>query len=180
MISLRKINGILIIIVALMLAYHAIMNTLLFFGLVGYSPVFKISGRRLFYPLILHIIISAYLYITERLRRSKNYPKLTRDTTQQLVSGICIIIFAIAHILNYSLGDALDSSQFIYHIIGDNLLFISIAVHLQISIPKLLVSFGFLEGKDDYENMKNNITVILFIVLIIIFLAQATFYGGFL
>lgn len=180
MISLRKINSIVIVIVALMLAYHALMNTLLFSGLVSYSPIFKISGRRLFYPLILHIMISLYLYIKERTKRSKNYPKLTKETAQQLVSGICIILFAAAHILNYSLGEAPDAGQFLNHIITDNLLFISIAVHLQISIPKLLVSFGFLEGKNDYKNAKHEISILLLIILIIIIIAQAMFYGGFL
>ena len=180
MISLRKINSILIIIVLLMLACHALINTLLFFGLVRYSPIFKITGRRLFYPLALHIIISLYLYIKEKLKRSKNYPKLTKETAQQLVSGICIIIFAAAHILNYSLGDALNPGQFLNHIITDNLLFISLGIHLQVSIPRLLVSFGFLEGKNDYKNAKNKISILLFIILIIIIIAQATFYGGFL
>jgi hypothetical protein len=163
-----------------MLAYHAILNTLLFFGLVGYSPIYKITGRWLFYPLVLHILISLYLYIKEKLRKSKNYPKLTRETTQQLVSGIGIILFAAMHILNYSLGDALDSSQFLYNILADNLLFISIAIHLHVSIPRLLVSFGFLEGKNTYKNAKHKIGISLLIILIIIFMAQATFYGGFL
>ena len=178
MISLRKINSILIIVLVALLAYHALVNTLLFFGILSYSSIFKISGRRVFYPLILHIIISLYLYIKERLKKSRSYPKLTRETVQQLVSGICIIIFAAAHILNYSGEYVINPLQIINHIIVDNLLFISIAIHLQVSIPRLLVSFGFLEGKDDYKNVKNKITILLLIVLIMIFTAQATFYGG--
>lgn len=180
MISLRKINSILIVIVVLALACHALLNVLLFFGVVGYSPIFKITGRWLFYPLALHIIISLYLYIKEKLKKSKSYPKLIKETTQQLVSGIFIIIFATLHILNYSLGSGVDVNQFLNHIIVDNLLFISIAIHLMVSIPRWLVSFGFLEGKNDYKNAKDKIRVCIIIILIIIFIAQATFYGGFL
>lgn len=180
MISLRKINGVLVVIVVLMLAYHALLNTLLFFGLIGYSPIFKITGRWLFYPLVLHIAISLYLYLKEKLKRSRNYLKLTKETTQQLITGIGIILFASLHILLYYFGNGTDSSQFLNHIITDNLLFISIALHLTVSIPRLLVSFGFLEGKEDYKNAKNITTIVVFIILMIIFIAQATFYGGFL
>lgn len=180
MISLRKINGILIIVVALMLAYHAALNTLLFFGWVPYSDVFKISGRHLFYPLVLHIIISLYLYVKEKLKGINRYPKLTRETIQQLVTGIFIIIFATLHILNYHYGNGMDPSQFLNHIIVDNLLFISIGLHLTVSIPRLLVSFGFLEGKKDYRNAKNRVRILVSVILIIIVMAQATFYGGFL
>lgn len=180
MLSLRKINTVIAVIAVLALAYHAILNTLLFFGAVEYSPIFKISGRRLFYPLIVHIAISLYLYIKEKSKGSKRYPKLTRETIQQLISGIAIVIFASLHILNYFLGNGTDPGQFLNHIIVDNLLFVSIALHLTVSIPRLMVSLGFLEGKDDYKNAKGKIRILILIILIIIFTAQATFYGGFL
>ena len=180
MISLRKINSILIMVVMVLLACHGLLNTLLFFGLVGYSPIFKITGRWLFYPLAVHVMISIYLYVREKLKKLKTYPNLTRETTRQLLSGIGIIIFAALHIISYSSAYETGAGQLIYHIIVDNLLFISIALHLTVSLPRLLVSFGFLEGKDDYANAKSKIRIIIIIFLIVIFIAQATYYGGFL
>ena len=180
MISLRKINAVLAVIAVVMLACHAILNTLLFFGAVEYFPIFKITGRRLFYPLILHIGLSLFLYVREKLKGLKRYPKLTRESTLQLVSGICMILFAALHILNYSMPYDPSGSHLISHIIVDNLLFVSIGLHLTVSIPRLLVSFGFLEGKNDYKNAKRVIRVLTVIILIIIFIAQATYYGGFI
>lgn len=179
MISLRKINSILIIVVVMLLACHGLLNTLLFFGLVGYSPIFKITGRWLFYPLTLHVMISLYLYVREKFKKTKRYPNLTKETTQQLLSGICIIIFAALHIISYSSAYETGTGQ-LYHIIVDNLLFISIALHLTVSVPRLLVSFGFMEGKNDYANAKSKIRLIIIIFLIVIFIAQATYYGGFI
>ena len=178
MISLRKINNIIIIILLLMLVYHALLAVLFFFGIIDYSLDFKIAGRRLFYPFILHIIISLYLYIKEKLKKSKTYPNLTKETTQQLITGICIVVFATLHILDYFWGNVTDGSGFLIHIVVDNLLCISIALHLNVSLPRLLISFGFLEGKNGYKNAKNKISILIFIILIIIFIAQAIFYGG--
>lgn len=168
------------VIVIVMLAYHALLNTLLFFQVVPYSPIFKQTGRRVFYPIVLHIILSLYLYIKERIMDVKHYRHITKDTTWQMVSGICIIIFASWHILNYHFGNIADPHQLVYNIIADNLLFISLAVHLSVSIPRLLISFGFLERKNAYNNAKYIIRILIIILLVIIFIAQATFYGGFL
>ena len=180
MISLRKINSILLIVVFILLAGHALLNVLHFFGAVPYSPIFKITGRYIFYPLVLHIAISLYLFIKEKVKGKRNYFNLTKETTQQMITGICIMIFAALHILNYNSANGADVSQFINHIIVDNLLFISIACHLTVSVPRLMVSFGFLEGKDEYVNAKSKIKIIMILILMIIFIAQATFYGGFL
>ena len=180
MISLRKINSLLIVILVLMLAYHALLATLYFLGIVSYMPDFKITGRRLFYPLVLHIIISLYLYIREK-SKSKRYSNLIKETNQQMITGICIIIFAALHILNYSWGSVSDNTEIfatLSHIIVDNLLFVSIALHLRVSLPRLLISFGFLEGKDDYTKAKSKINTIVFVLLVIIFMAEAIFYIG--
>lgn len=180
MISLRKINSILIVILILMLVYHALLATLYFLGIIGYMPDFKITGRRLFYPLVLHIIISLYLYLKEKTK-SKRYSNLIKETNQQLITGICIIIFAALHIINYSLGSVSDNADIfrtLSHIIVDNLLIVSIALHLRVSIPRLMISFGFLEGKNDYANAKSKINMFILVLLIIIFMAEAIFYIG--
>jgi len=181
MISLRKINSLLIVILVLMLVYHALLAILYFFGIIGYMPDFKITGRRLFYPLVLHIIISLYLYIKEKTNLKK-YSNLVKETTQQLATGIFIILFATLHILNYSGGGSVSANgellTTLSHIVVDNLLFISIALHLRVSIPRLLISFGFLEGKDEYVNAKSKVNTIILILLIILFIAEAMFYIG--
>ena len=180
MISLRKINSLLIAILVLMLFYHALLAALYFFGIIGYMPDFKITGRRLFYPLVLHIIISLYLYFKEK-SKSKRYSNLIKETNQQLITGICIIIFSTLHILNYSWGSVSDNTELfttLSHIVVDNLLFVSIALHLRVSLPRLLISFGLLQGKDDYANAKSKINKIILVLLIIIFMAEAIFYIG--
>lgn len=180
MISLRKINSLLIVILGLMLVYHALLATLYFFGLISYMPDFKITGRRLFYPLVLHIIISLYLYFKEK-RWSNKYSNLINETNQQMITGIGIIVFAALHILNYSWGSVSDNTNLfttLSHIIADNLLILSIALHLRVSLPRLFVSFGFLDGKKDYANAKSKINKIVLILLVIIFMAEAIFYIG--
>lgn len=181
MISLRKINTLLIIVIAVMLLSHAVLSLLYLYGVISYSPDFQITGRRLFYPVVAHIIISLYLYFRDRPWHVNRYSALISDTRQQMISGIFIIIFATMHILGYSFDPMGGESTFyysIYHFIVDNMLFVSIALHLRVSIPKFMISFGFLEGKDAHLNFKRNVNYAVLIVLIILVLGEVAYYIG--
>ena len=125
--------------------------------------------------------ISANEVIPSQKSKSKRYSNLIKETNQQLITGICIIIFATLHILNYSWGSVSDNTELfttLSHIVVDNLLFVSIALHLRVSLPRLLISFGFLEGKSDYANAKSKINKIILVLLVIIFMVEAIFYIG--
>ncbi len=180
MISLRKINSLLIVIVILVLVNHAMLNILGMYGLISYTPDFKITGRRLFYPLVAHIIISLYLYFSDKRKQITTYSKLIAETTQQILTGISIIVFAGLHIITYIFIPAINQSLSInlIHFIIDNLLFISIALHLRVSIPRLLISFGFLEGKNSYKHFKNKLSIIILLILILFIIAEVIFYIG--
>ena len=180
MISLRKINVILVVIIVIVLAYHAMLNVFGMYGLVAYSPDFKVTGRRLFYPFVCHVVISLYLSIRDKSRKFNIYPKLTRDTTQQLLSGIFMIVFAALHILvkMYLPGLSTDATVNLIHFAVDNLLFISVAVHLSISIPKFFVSLGFLDGNDSYRHMKSKTKIVISIILAVVIIAEIIFYIG--
>ena len=181
MISLRKINTLLIIIIVVMLLNHAVLSLLYLYGVISYSPNFQITGRRLFYPVVLHIIISMYLYFKDKSRGVNRYPNLISDTNQQLISGIMIIVFASLHILGYSfnpLGGQITLHYSLYHFIVDNLLFVSIAMHLRVSIPKFMISFGFLENKDAHLNFKRKVNWATAIILIVLILGEVVYYAG--
>lgn len=181
MISLRKINTLLIIVIVVMLLNHAVLSLLYLYGVISYSPDFQITGRRLFYPIVAHIIISLYLYFKDRPRHVNRYPALISDTRQQMISGIFIILFATLHILGYSFNPMGSESTFyysVYHFIVDNMLFASIALHLRISIPKLMMSFGFLDGKDAYLNFKRKVNYAVLIALIVLILGEVVYYIG--
>ncbi|MBQ9025624.1 MAG: hypothetical protein IJ104_04500, partial [Methanobrevibacter sp.] len=124
MISLRKINTLLVVVIAAMLLIHGLMSLLYLYGIIAYSPDFKITGRRLFYPVVAHIIISLYLYFKDRSGTLKKYAGLNSDTLIQMISGIFIIIFAALHIVGYSIGSVTDINA--YHFAVDTLLFASI------------------------------------------------------
>lgn len=180
MISLRKINGILVVIMILMLLNHAILSVLYLYGLINYSPSFQETGRRLFYPVVLHIIISLYLYIRDKRKNVKTYPQLISETNQQIITGIGIIVFVSLHILSYMFAP-IDSDfnlvMRLTHFIIDVLMFGSICLHLRVSIPRLLVSFGFLESKNAYLNFKDKFNKIIFVILILLVLAEIIRYG---
>lgn len=180
MISLRKINSLLVVIVILVLAIHAMLNILGMYGLISYTPDFKITGRRLFYPLVAHVIISLYLYFSDKRKQIKTYSKLIAETTQQILTGISIIVFAGLHIITYMIIPAINQSLSInlIHFIIDNLLFISIALHLRVSIPRFLISIGFLEGKNSYKHFKNKLSIIILLILILFIIAEVIFYIG--
>ena len=181
MISLRKINTLLIIVIVVMLLNHAVLSLLYLYGVISYSPDFQITGRRLFYPIVAHIIISLYLYFKDRPRGVNRYSALISDTRQQMISGIFIILFATLHILGYSFNPMGSESTFyysVYHFIVDNMLFASIALHLRISIPKLMMSFGFLDGKDAYLNFKRKVNYTVLIALIVLILGEVVYYIG--
>lgn len=181
MFSLRKINTLLVVIIILILLNHAVLSVLYLYGIINYSPDFQITGRRLFYPVVAHIIISLYLYFKDKSRNVNRYSNLISDTVQQLITGILIIVFVSLHILGYSFNPINVESSFyfnLYHFIVDNLLFVSIAMHLRVSIPKFLVSFGFLQQKDAYSNFKRKTNYIVLIILVILILAEVVFYIG--
>ncbi len=181
MISLRKINTLLIIIIVVMLLNHAVLSLLYLYGVISYSPNFQITGRRLFYPVVAHIIISMYLYFKDKSRGVNRYPNLISDTKQQMISGIMIIVFASLHILGYSFNPLGGQSSFnfnLYHFIVDNMLFISIALHLRVSIPKFMISFGFLEKKEAHLNFKRKVNWAVLIILIVLILGEVMYYVG--
>jgi hypothetical protein len=181
MISLRKINTLLIIVIVLMLLNHAVLSLLYLYGIISYSPDFQITGRRLFYPVVAHIIISMYLYFKDKSRGVNRYLNLISDTTQQLISGIMIIVFVSLHILGYSFNPLGGQSTFnfsLYHFIVDTLMFVSIAVHLRVSIPKFMISLGFLENKDEHLNFKRKVNWAVLIILIFLILGEVMYYVG--
>lgn len=181
MISLRKINTLLIIIIVAMLLNHAVLSLLYLYGVISYSPDFQITGRRLFYPVVAHIIISIYLYFKDRPRGTNRYHNLISDTRQQMISGIMIIVFVSLHILGYSYNPLGGPNTFysnLYHFIVDNMLFISIALHLRVSIPKFMISLGFLEGKDAHANFKRKVNWAMAFILIFMILGEVMYYVG--
>ena len=181
MISLRKINTLLIIVIAVMLLGHALLSILYLYGFISYSPDFQITGRRLFYPVVAHIVISIYLYFKDKSKGVNRYPNLISDTRQQMITGIMIIVFVSMHILGYSFNPLGEPSTFnisLYHFIVDNLLFVSIALHLRVSIPKFMISFGFLEGKDAHLNFKRKVNWAVAIILVVLILGEVVYYVG--
>ena len=181
MISLRKINTILVIIIFILLLHHAVLSAMHLLGIIGYSPSFQITGRRIFYPVVAHIIISLYLYFKDKSKRGNRYSKLTKDTTQQMITGILIIVFVSLHILSYSfapLNSGYDSWMSMFHFAVDNLLFISLMLHLRVSIPKFMMSLGFLDGKKEYANFKRRTNYVLLIILAILILAEIVYNVG--
>lgn len=173
MISLRKLNSLMVIAVILLLVNHAVLALLSMYGLIDYTPDITTTGRRLFYPLIGHILISLYLYFSDKSKKKRTYSKLISETTQQIVTGISIMFFASLHILSHMFLSAIDPdlSVRLIHFTIDILLFISLALHLRVSMPRFLISFGLLEGKNSYREFKKKMNIIILIVLILFVLA---------
>ena len=180
MISLRKINGILVVIIILLLLNHAILSALFLYGVIDYSPSFKITGRRLFYPVVAHIIISLYLFIKDRRKNVRRYSVLISETNQQMVTGIGIVVFVSLHIISYMFPPAnfyYDFGRGLVQVIIDGMMFTSICLHLRISIPRLLVSFGMLESKNSYSNFKRKFSIAILVILVILIFADVVRFG---
>lgn len=179
MISLRKINSILVIIMILMLLNHAVLSVLYLYGLIDYSPSFKITGRWLFYPLVAHIVISGYLFFKDKRRNVKKYDELIGETTQQIITGIGIIVFVSLHILSYMFFPIDVSVSFLIrlmHFLIDILMFMSILLHLRISIPRLMISMGFLQSKNSYSAFRTKFNMAVMGLLILLVLAEIIHY----
>lgn len=176
MISLRKINTLLVILITIFLLNHAVLAVLGMSGLTDYTPDITITGRRLFYPLAAHIIISSYLFISDKIKQNKTYPELISETTQQILTGISIMLFAALHIINH-MNTMLNSNAYI-HFTVDVLLFISIALHLRVSLPRFLISLGLLQGKNSYNDFKRKNNIIISAILILCIISEIIFYTG--
>lgn len=178
--QLRKLNSVLVIIIVLILASHALLTGLLLAGLIEYTPNTIVTGEVLLFFVIVHIIISLYLFIKDKIKQRKIrvYANINRDTIVQAISGIFIIVFIVAHVLSYIYLPAYipNFNWQITHQTIDTLFFITLFIHLQISIPRLLVSFGFLVEKNDYDNCRKVIRIILLIIFTLLFLSELSYY----
>lgn len=179
MMSLRKINGVFALLIILLLLAHAVLSVLLFFGLIKFTPNIIITGVLLVVPLVGHIIVSLYLHFKNVNKSVKRYPKLTSETSLQFISGLAIIVFVILHILTNMMLPVYIYSGFYFklmHFLIDIFLFISIAAHLRVSMPRFLVSIGFLKGKGAYKKFKYRFNIFNYIWLAIAILAEVVCY----
>lgn len=180
MIQLRKLNSLLVIIIILIITSHALLAGLILAELITYTPNTIVTGEILLSFVIVHIIISLYLFIKDKISQKKIriYPQINKDTPIQAISGIFIIIFIAAHVLSYIYLPAYipNFSWQITHLTIDTLFFITLFIHLQISIPRLLVSFGFLVEKNSYDNCQKVVRIILIITFTLLFLTELSYY----
>ena len=180
LLSLRKINSLVLLIIILLLLHHAVSSLLYLSGIIAYSPSLKATGRRLFLWLLVHIAISLYLYVRDwhDQRGFNRYDYIRSETKRQIISGIAVIILVILHLLAYHTSPVsiIIYKTNILHFIVDTLLFASLLVHLQVSIPRLLVSFGFLKEENSYQRATQITTKALVVVFIILLLIEAIYY----
>ena len=180
MFPLRKLNSLLVIIIILIITSHALLAGLILAELITYTPNTIVTGEILLSFVIVHIIISLYLFIKDKSNQEKIriYPQINKDTPVQAISGVFIIIFIVAHVLSYIYLPAYipNFNWQITHLTIDTLFFITLFIHLQISIPRLLVSFGFLVEKNDYDNCRKVVRILLIIIFSLLFLTELSYY----
>lgn len=179
--TLRRLNALIVILIFVFLIQHALLSVLYLYNFIDYSPDFKIAGRRLFWLVLMHIIVSLYLFYKDHRKRKKIslYKDIITETHQQIITGIFIVLFASLHVVSYSLYSLETSFGFsisLVHFIIDNLLFISLLLHLRVSIPRLLVSLGFLVEKDSYRKVKKIVNILVVLIFLILLLAEIMFY----
>ncbi len=179
-ISLRKINSLVALIIILLLLCHALESLLYLTGISPYSPNMQVTGRRLFLWVMLHMIISLYLFIKDKYenRKFKKYNNIRNDTRKQAVSGIAIVVLVILHVVTYSVSpvNVLNNYMTCVHFVIDNLLFCSLLIHLTISIPRLMVSFGFLTEESSYEKFTRGISIAFRIIFILLLISEVLHY----
>ena len=179
-ISLRKINSLVLLVIFILLLNHACESILYLIGISPYSPNMQVTGRRLFLWVGLHVIISLYLFIRDKIsnRKFKKYAVIGNDTQKQVLSGMGIVIFVILHVITYSISPVnILNNQMIYiHLVIDNLLFYSLLIHLTLSIPRLMMSFGFLTKKDAYKKFSNRISIAFKVIFILLLFAEVVYY----
>lgn len=180
MFQLRKLNSLLVIIIILIITSHALLAGLILAELITYTPNTIVTGEILLSFVIVHIIISLYLFIKDKISQKKIriYPQINKDTPVQAISGIFMIIFIAAHVLSYIYFPAYipNFNWQITHLSIDTLFFITLFIHLQISIPRLLISFGFLVEKNDYDKCRKVVRIILIITFTLLFLSELSYY----
>ena len=177
---LRKFNSILTIIIILFLILHSILLVLSMVNIIPYSLNFKIFGFILFTLVFIHILISIYVNFEKRFKnRMLKLNFINTDTLIQLVSGILMVIFIILHINYIIISPVYFVSTLqdgLIHILLDSLVAILILIHLSVSIPRLLVSLGFLLGEGDYKYSRHLSNIILVVFLLIIFIGEFLYF----
>lgn len=178
--SLRKFNSILVILIFILLCLHSLLSALLFLNWIGYTPMIKVYGLLLLAIVFIHIIISLHLFLKDRKnqKRIRLYNHINNESSIQAYSGVLIIVCIVLHILSYIFLPAYIPilSWKIAHLLVDTLLFIMLFIHLQLSIPRLLMSLGFLTEDDSYDNCKRYFNIILGVLVVILFLVELSYY----
>lgn len=168
---LRKINSIITVLIFLLLFTHISLSSLLLLEVIAFTPFIRVVDVLLAVFVLFHVIISLYLYYNDKKIRSniRTYFNIRNDTQIQIISGILIIVFASLHIIAYAMYFMIESYglRFIFFVI-DLLLFSSLYVHLRISIPRLMVSFGFLDGDGSYLRFERKSNIVLSVILIML------------
>ena len=81
MFQLRKLNSLLVIIIILIITSHALLAGLILAELITYTPNTIVTGEILLSFVIVHIIISLYLFIKDKISQKKIriYPQINKE-----------------------------------------------------------------------------------------------------
>lgn len=179
---MRKLNGILAALTILFLVVHGLLACLCMMGILPYHFFYIMAGRRLTIIAGCHILISIILMIQEQhvRKKIKVYYKENKDTMQQMLTGIGIIVFGVLHICLYSFSkiDAHPESMELVakHFIVDTLLFTSLCMHLSISIPRICISWGLFTKEDTLKKVCKVSQWIMAFVLVFLMAGEIIFY----
>ncbi len=158
--------------------WHSILTVKYFLGLMPYHPVLNIGGIMLAVFLTIHMIF-ALINMVKNAKRTRNerfYMKFIPEHGLQNVSGICIFGFAVLHSIFLELHkvfgtQALDIAWWV----SDIFLYLTVAVHLWISLPHIVISCGIVTNRKMYDIIKTIVGIISIVIFIVLTYAHTVF-----
>src|SRR5574344_1376530 len=159
----KKVITILALLSFILFLIHSVLGIQVFFHVNEHALLTDKIGRILITCVFLHMVLalSEVIKNTKRTHAEKKYHAFTKEETVQVCTGICIIIFAALHTVS------VKQPSHIFLFISNVALFLVLFIHLGVTVPHLLISYGIITNNKLYRNLKGawySISTALFIL----------------
>ncbi len=160
---LKKIIIILGILTMITFFVHSILSFRYFMGWDEYSFSYNITGVILAGIMTLHFIFGLIKIIQSSKKTSKErfYMRYIAEYSLHNMSGIFSFGFALLHAVFIELNRYYQNQLFnICWLVTDVMMYITIIIHLSISISHLFITFGLIKNSKNLKHVKRTVYIL--------------------
>ena len=161
-----------------MLIWHSVLTVQYYSGGLPYSAAFRVTGAMLAAAAAVHGAISVVQMVknVRKMKGHRYYSKLITDGTAQNTTGLFVVGFLIIHAVCVELNLAFDIRGLrILQLVFDIAFYASVCLHLCITMPHMLISYGMVTRKSVYTVLRAVICAVFLVFLAVLIRAETIF-----